>query len=147
MASSRFLLLLLLGLLVFAATAAAEVKLPINYISVVNFNNEERLARVANYGYQAYKDARNSSRGSDLPPLINERWIDVGVQLDPIFIIARRLCVIFEGNISPRQVPPEQFQLKAIVRVKFLEQFGLSLKFRGINQHSIIVDKIEYHIA
>ncbi|PKA65048.1 hypothetical protein AXF42_Ash019060 [Apostasia shenzhenica] len=148
MASSRCLLLLL-HLLVFAAAAAAKMSakpsLPINYVSLHHFNDDEYVAKIAKFGLQAYKDAQNSrARNPSLPQLTDERWIDVGIKIVPTKLgISARYCVLFSGLVFPPQF--EQFNLEAIVQIKFTIPFGALLTLGNIDQSSIRVHKIEYH--
>ncbi|PKA65061.1 hypothetical protein AXF42_Ash019073 [Apostasia shenzhenica] len=144
MASSRFLLLLLLGLLVFAATAAAEISLPNHYILLKPFDDhdEKIIAGIANFGYQAYDYAQNSlARGLFLPQLIDKHWIAVGLLSDlSRKSLARRFCVIVKGDVFTGQI-----RVTAVARIKFQLHFSLSLAGWDINKRSIKVDKIEYH--
>ncbi|PKA65054.1 hypothetical protein AXF42_Ash019066 [Apostasia shenzhenica] len=142
MASSRSLLLLLLHLLVFAATAAAKISFPKKYVSLEHDYDEDFIEYIAKLGIRAYEYAQDPlARKPFLPQLINKRWIAVGVQLDLNTIsLARRFCVIVEGDVFP-----EHFRLTAVARIRYLLEFFSSSAFGDINKRSIIVDKIEYH--
>ncbi|PKA65059.1 hypothetical protein AXF42_Ash019071 [Apostasia shenzhenica] len=144
MASSRCLLLLLLGLLVFAATAAAEVSLPNNYVLLEPYDdyNEEYIARIANFGYQVYDYAQNPlARGPFLPKLSNKRLIAVGIQFDFGWVrLVRQYCVIIEGDVLTSQL-----RVMAVARIMFKLNLFSSSTFGDINKRSIKVDEIEYH--